>query len=152
MCFEGKTICQRTVSELKDVIRTIKATDLTTIMDRHTKDENCRSIQTILAHVVSTGHNYIVEIRRKMGEDLKYYDKELLETPNKYRLALNSMFNYAVQLFEDYPGLAVEELDNQQKIMVRWGQLYDVEQLIEHAIVHVLRHRRQVERFLGKMA
>ena len=62
------------------------------------------------------------------------------------------MFNYAVQLFEDYPGLAVEELDNQQKIMVRWGQLYDVEQLMEHAIVHVLRHRRQVERFLGKMA
>lgn len=62
------------------------------------------------------------------------------------------MFNYTVQLFEDYPDLAVEELDNQQKIMVRWGQLYDVEQLMEHAIVHVLRHRRQVESFLGKMA
>jgi len=28
----------------------------------------------------------------------------------------------------------------------RWGQRYDLEQLLEHAIVHVLRHRRQIER------
>lgn len=35
-----------------------------------------------------------------------------------------------------------------KKILVRWGQLYDVEQLFEHAIVHILRHRRQIERFL----
>jgi hypothetical protein len=31
-----------------------------------------------------------------------------------------------------------------------WGQVYDFEQFMEHAIVHVLRHRRQIERFLIK--
>jgi hypothetical protein len=29
-----------------------------------------------------------------------------------------------------------------------WGQTYDLEQLLEHAIVHILRHRRQIERFV----
>jgi hypothetical protein len=37
------------------------------------------------------------------------------------------------------------------KMPVRWGPTYDLEQLLEHAIVHILRHRRQVERFLERM-
>jgi hypothetical protein len=32
----------------------------------------------------------------------------------------------------------------------RWGVQYDMEQMLEHAIVHILRHRRQIERFLEK--
>jgi hypothetical protein len=39
-----------------------------------------------------------------------------------------------------------------QKVLVRWGQRYDIEQLFEHAIVHVLRHKRQIERFLLKIS
>ena len=31
-----------------------------------------------------------------------------------------------------------------------WGPTYDVEQLLEHAIVHVLRHRRQIEKFMHR--
>jgi hypothetical protein len=34
------------------------------------------------------------------------------------------------------------------RIAARWGPTYDLEQLLEHAIVHVLRHRRQIERLL----
>ena len=42
----------------------------------------------------------------------------------------------------------LEEPANDKKMLVSWGQLYDIEQLMEHAIVHILRHRRQVERFM----
>ena len=31
-----------------------------------------------------------------------------------------------------------------------WGVRYDAEQLLEHAVVHVLRHRRQIEKFIGR--
>jgi hypothetical protein len=31
-----------------------------------------------------------------------------------------------------------------------WGVTYDAEQLLEHAIVHVLRHRRQIEKFIWR--
>ena len=30
----------------------------------------------------------------------------------------------------------------------RWGVVYNVEGLLEHAIVHILRHRRQIEKFI----
>ena len=35
-----------------------------------------------------------------------------------------------------------------------WGVTYNLEQLLEHAIVHILRHRRQIEKFMlqGKIA
>jgi hypothetical protein len=35
-----------------------------------------------------------------------------------------------------------------QSIVIQsgWGVPYDLEQLLEHAIVHILRHRRQIEK------
>jgi hypothetical protein len=36
-------------------------------------------------------------------------------------------------------------------LLTGWGQHYDIEQMMEHAIVHVLRHRRQVEKFVEKI-
>ena len=30
---------------------------------------------------------------------------------------------------------------------VHWGPTYDLEQLLEHAIVHILRHRRQIDKW-----
>ena len=34
------------------------------------------------------------------------------------------------------------------RIQSPWRVVYDLEQMLEHAIVHILRHRRQIERFL----
>jgi hypothetical protein len=31
----------------------------------------------------------------------------------------------------------------------RWGEPYNVEQMLEHAVVHPMRHRIQLERILG---
>lgn len=67
------------------------------------------------------------------------------------RRALEEMFDYNEELFADYPHLKITEYDITKKINVRWGQQYDIEQLFEHAIVHVLRHRRQIEKFRDKL-
>ena len=61
------------------------------------------------------------------------------------------MFAYNEKLFQDYPKIRLEEFSSEKKFKVRWGQTYDVEQLYEHAIVHILRHRRQIERFKLKL-
>ncbi len=37
--------------------------------------------------------------------------------------------------------------DPRCKLRAAWGQPFDIEQLLEHAIVHASRHRRQVVRF-----
>jgi uncharacterized protein YlzI (FlbEa/FlbD family) len=61
------------------------------------------------------------------------------------------MYEYSLNFFQNHPTLEMEQIDNDQTIKVNWGQCYDVEQLMEHAIVHVLRHRRQIEKFKERL-
>ena len=139
---------EKSIEELKEVISKISIEQLVEIIDKQTTDEDCKSIQTILTHVISSGYNYVIAIRKWLGEDLGYKRKKPLSTVNDYQKALDEMFQYNVKLFEDHPDVEIEKYECSQKIKVRWGQYYDVEQLYEHAILHILRHRRQIERFL----
>ena len=139
---------EKALSELKETIHGLSEAELTQIRNTATEDPDCVSIQTVLAHVVSAGYNYAIAIRKWSGEQLEYKEKIRLPSVESFQTALDSMFAYNVQLFEDYPNIPLEEFDTAKKVNVRWGQTYDVEQLFEHAIVHILRHRRQIERFL----
>ena len=59
---------------------------------------------------------------------------------------LMKMFDYMLETVEDMYGLTESELGN-HIINTRWGAIIDVDMLLEHAIVHLLRHRRQLEKF-----
>ena len=142
---------EKAIADLKEVIIDLTTYQLTEIVDSETKDEACRSIQTILAHTVRAGYTYVIEIRRWLGEDIGYTSDEQLDSVGDFIIALDTMFKYNEKLFLDYPEINIEEYDNDKKINVRWGQSYDVEQLYEHAIVHILRHRRQIERFILRL-
>lgn len=141
---------ERAVQDLKDVLKTVASSELQAIVDDKTADADCRSIQTVLTHVVRSGYGYATYIRRQQGESLDFPERQLLFSISDYHDALDKMFAYNVQLFEDYPNITLEEINADKKILVNWGQLYDIEQLMEHAIVHILRHRRQIERFLRR--
>ena len=141
---------EKSIEELKEVITNMSLEHLIKIVDTKTKDPDCKSIQTILTHVIKAGYGYIIAIRKSLGEHIDYVDRKTLNTIEQYNSALDTLFSYNEQLFEDYPNLKLEEKDPNKKIKVTWGQLYDTEQLLEHAIVHILRHRRQIERFLLK--
>ncbi|WP_367393125.1 DinB family protein [Lewinella sp. LCG006] len=140
------------VQALQKLIATVTNDQLVSIVDPDTDDLDCRSIQTILTHVVRAGYGYAIAIRKYKGEELAYWERKTHSTISAYQQDLERMFAYNEQLFADYPNLQLEEYDPDKKIKVTWGQHYDVEQLMEHAIVHILRHRRQIERFLLRMA
>ncbi len=142
---------EKAIKELKVVIQNVTPDDLVLVLDNETKDKDCKSIQTILSHVVESGYNYAVVIRKWLGEELEYKNKESLYSVVDYNFALDKMFEYNEELFNNYPNIQLEEYNPNKKINVRWGQIYDVDQLFEHAIVHILRHRRQIERFKEKL-
>lgn len=142
---------EKSLNELIKIIQDISSKQLIEIIDHETKDEDCKSVQTILTHVVQSGYTYVVEVRKWLGEEVQYKNKNILSSIDDYILALNKMFHFNEQLFEDYPNLPLHKHESNKKIKVRWGQKYDVEQLFEHAIVHILRHRRQIEIFKLKM-
>lgn len=142
---------ERSIGDLIDVIQGISDEDLIKVIDPDTDDNDCKSIQTILTHVVQSGYTYVVEIRKWCGEEVEYKDKVYLKSVEQYQFLLLQMFQYNVSLFIDYPDLQLNESDWRKKINTRWGQHYDLEQIFAHAIVHILRHRRQIERFMLKM-
>jgi len=143
---------ERSISELISVIKEISNQQLSTIIDHETKDEDCRSIQTILTHIVGAGYAYAHYIRTHQGENIARYNRTHLDTARQYIDALHKMFLDTENLFQTHPTIALEESNQDKKMHVSWGQYYDVEQLMEHAIVHILRHRRQIERFILKLA
>ena len=109
--------------------------------------EDCRSIQTIMGHVVRAAYGYATYIYKHLGEDFDFRTTVLRPTNQAYCDDLDAAFQFNVTLFEKHPNLNLEELDNNKKILTRWGQIFDCDQLLEHAIVHILRHRRQIEKF-----
>ncbi len=139
---------EKSIKELESVLEGLSQDELIQIADPSTKDPDCRSIQTILTHVVKAGYGYAIAIRRSMGEEIDFKQAVLLETTGDYKRALWEMFDYNQALFNTYPTMKIEEHETSKKIQMSWGQTYDPEQLMEHAIVHILRHRRQIERFL----
>jgi chromosomal replication initiation ATPase DnaA len=70
----------------------------------------------------------------------------LYATIKEYGQALTDLFAFTENIFKEMKDGELEQTDDTLKIKTGWGQLYDIEQLAEHAIVHILRHRRQIER------
>ena len=62
---------------------------------------------------------------------------------------MNEMLAYTVDTLEGRWNTPVNKFQA-TTIQTGWGQTFDVEQLLEHAVMHIHRHRRQIERFLGQ--
>jgi uncharacterized damage-inducible protein DinB len=137
---------ERVIEELEKLIESIPDSDLTLILDPVTSDEDCRSLQTIFTHVVYSGYGYATSIHNSKGHNLTRPDKKFHLTIREYIRDLKEVFTFTDKVFTDIRDEELIQQDESHKIRTGLGQLNDIEQLTEHAIVHILRHRRQVER------
>jgi uncharacterized damage-inducible protein DinB len=140
---------KKAVNELIAVIKPLGSKEILVIRDEKTANENCRSVQTILTHVVYAGYGYTNFIENHYGNKTERRPKRLFGNAEEYIKELNGMFDHCENFFNENPGIELEEYDPSKKILTHWGQVYDIDQLMEHAIVHVLKHRRQIQRFLS---
>jgi uncharacterized damage-inducible protein DinB len=139
---------ERASGELIQILEGISDEEFDRVRDTQTQDEDCRSIQTIMRHVVRAGYGYANYMRTYWKkEPVVRWDEPVrrADTPAEMRKALA----YMVETLEGHWEMTDQEC-TEMKMVVRWGPTYDFEQLFEHAIVHILRHRRQIERFLGR--
>ncbi|MEO6169239.1 MAG: DinB family protein [Chitinophagales bacterium] len=137
-------IYEQAISELQIVIADIPDNILTIITDVNTTDENCKSMQSILAHVVSSGYGYATSIHNFKGSNTMRPDKIFRSTIIEYQQDLANVFTYTETVFKEIEENELEGYNDSLKIKTGWGQSYDIEQLTEHAIVHILRHKRQI--------
>jgi len=141
---------KKAIDELMQVITPLTREEIIRARDNVTSDPNCISIQTILSHLVYAGYAYIVFIENHAGQTAERQPKLYFETAGDYIKALNDLFDYSLKVFTDHPSLPLHEEDNKKKIVTNWGQEFDIEQMMEHAIVHILKHRRQIQRMLAE--
>jgi len=138
---------ERAIADLQQTIADISDEELITIADSETSNPKCKSVQTVLSHVVSSGYGDAVDIRQLKGQKTESPENQFRITISEYNKDLDDLFIFILDTFKNIQDNELEQFDNDKKIKTYWGQVYDIEQLTEHAIVHILRHRRQIEKF-----
>lgn len=138
---------ERAAAELRRLIEQISDDDFVRVVDAKTKDDDCRSVQTIMSHVVRAGYSYADYIREQFSIASTRPQHKLLSRQESLE-QLDAALRYTAQTLEGRWEMSEEEIYG-TVIKSSWGVVYDVEGLLEHAIVHILRHRRQIERFMS---
>jgi uncharacterized damage-inducible protein DinB len=137
---------ERAAAELGRLVERIPEDDVVRVVDSRTEDDDCRSVQTVMSHVVNAGYGYADYLRAVFGIPSARPPKRLL-TPRESLAQLDAMLAYTAETLEGRWEMTDEEITS-AVIHSGWGVRYDAEQLLEHAVVHVLRHRRQIEKFI----
>lgn len=142
---------EKAIRELQALLATVPDNDFSQIVDTTTQDEDCRSMQTIMRHVVRSGYGYANYIRTHFNQTVDNTVEHPLPSRTEAIERLNEVIAYTVTTLETHWLMTDSEIA-QVVIQSRWGVTYDLEQLLEHAIVHILRHQRQLEKFLVLLA
>ena len=137
---------KRAAKDYKELLNSISPFDYSAVKDEETKDKACQSIKSITSHVVRAGFTYANYINEVSDKEWIEYDSEILNT-NSAIVEIDKMLDYTENTLSKIASKSNEDLEK-FSFKTRWDVTYDFEQLMEHAIVHILRHRRQVENML----
>ena len=105
------------------------------------------SIQNILTHIVGSGYIYANYIRLRFDNPTIPASFVIIDF-KKTTEALQKMFDYTKETFSNKAHLTDEDL--MQTIIKTSWTTYDLEALLEHAIMHILRHRTQIQNVVNK--
>jgi uncharacterized damage-inducible protein DinB len=135
--------------EYKEVLTQLTTNQFIEIVDKETKYVDCQSIQNLTFHVVQSGYTYANYIQSVLNDNWVEYEA-VIQTAEVGIVEIDKMLDYTELIF-DKIYYESNEIIEQWIFKTRWGVTYDFEQLMEHAIVHILRHRRQIVNFLKEL-
>jgi hypothetical protein len=136
---------ERVALELKNLLSTLTQEEFLKIRDPFTNDEDCRSIQSVMKHVVSAGYRYADQICAFLKKPVVNHDYHIYNVTHSIE-ELDKVIQFTAEAVSENFQMTHEEI-LATLTETRWGQ-YDIEIMFEHAIVHILRHRRQIEKLL----
>ena len=119
------------------------------VAERASSNPSTVSPHAICLHVCGAAHRYAHYIRKARGVDFVdrfELDASRLGSPQDVRGLLAEAVIFTEATVEPLLGATDEEIQ-EISFPVRWGPRYDPEMLVEHAVCHLLRHRRQLERW-----
>ncbi len=138
---------ERAGRELSQVIGSLTDTEFEAVRDAQAPEASFRSIQTVFHHVVSAGYAHANHLRVALSVPGGRVKLPLV-VGAECGEQMSALVSYWAVTLDGCWEMTDEEIE---AVVIRssWGVTYDLEQMLEHTIVHVLRHRRQIERFLA---
>lgn len=104
------------------------------------------SPQVVCRHVLTAAHRYSDGIRRARGLPFAGVEAGVPARPDDLRARLSAALRYTEGGLDGLYGQTDEQLAV-IRVTTPWGVEYDPDMLLEHAVCHLLRHRRQLERW-----
>ena len=109
-------------------------------------DESYQSRERLGGHVLMAARGYMTRIGEWVGRPVS--DVDDTKDPADVVRRLDTFADDVLAGYRRHMAhVTVEELEPQAH-KTRWGDLMSVENLLEHAVVHPMRHRIQLERIL----
>lgn len=134
---------EKALHELIVVLKTIP--DDIFLNSDDSKEEDFKSIRNITLHIVRSGYAYSNYIRKSFGNEILLNEININSVEEAVS-ELDKMFQYKVNTYENKWFLSDDEMMN-TIIKTSWTT-YDLEAIIEHSIVHILRHRLQIQKLI----
>lgn len=113
--------------------------------ERKSDDPDTVSPLAIGRHVVRAAHSYANCLRKAQGLEADPF-RERVKAQGDVRPALDFEIRLTEESVAPMRVLSGEDI-LEMEFKVSWGSVYNPEILLEHAICHLLRHRRQLERW-----
>ena len=111
---------KKAINELRHVIQDISETDLVFVIDNETQNPDCKSIQTILSHVISSGYSYCIYIQNSKNINSKRPEKVNRTSIVDYIKDWDDVLEFTYNTFANLSDYDLEELNNTKKIITSW--------------------------------
>jgi len=135
---------ERAALEMKHVLSQMTEAEYTA--DANAIIVGLESIKALTGHVLSSGYGYATYVSAAFGKPI--------ERPNappapyaEIASRLDDMLAFTDAVLKPHYTIPEEQLDT-ITMMAPWNIPYTLDQMLEHAVCHIHRHRRQMEKFL----
>lgn len=127
---------------LQDCVEAWRKAKAANIVLPETDDPSYVSMETLLRHVLGAARSYMVW----MCEKLELPDPEI-KPPPALEVIEAEAGNYLAHLINQWrmPLAEVDEERFNKEYLSRWGVRYCVDAMLEHAVMHPILHRVQLE-------
>ena len=113
-----------------------------------TDDEDYESLETLLVHVLRASRGYMTW----MCEKLNLPDPKIASIPNSEEVeqVADSFLEHLIERWRLPLGDIPEELFFDKTYTSRWGADYCIDAMLEHAVMHPIRHEYQLYNLINQ--
>ena len=137
---------EKALTELKEVLTLIP--NATFLKELNAKEDDFKSIRNITLHMIRSGYSYSNYVRKWFENEVTSVKIEVNSVEDCLS-ELDKMLLYHIATYENKWLMTDDEM--MKTIIKTSWTTYDLEAIIEHAIVHILRHRLHIQKLIKKI-